>query len=63
MHLVLGVERRHPDDPSPRSHHAGHLLDRKDVEAADRQFEVDSTEDLEPGAALRARYASPAVDS
>ena len=45
--LVLGVERRHPDQPSPSAGHLRHVLDRGRVDAADREVQVDSAEDFD----------------
>ena len=46
-HLVLGIERRHPDEASPSAGHLRHVLDRRRIHPADRQIEIDPAEHFE----------------
>ena len=48
-HLVLGVERRHPDDAAPAAGDGGHVLDGGGVDPADRQVQRDAAEHLDAG--------------
>ena len=45
--LVLGIEGREPDDAAPSSGHLRHVLDRRRVDSADRQVQIDAAEHLD----------------
>src|SRR5882757_6013819 len=57
--LVLGVEGGHPDEAAPAAGDLGKVLDRRRVDAADRQVQVDAAEYLETRRGLAGKIGQP----
>ena len=48
-HGIFGVEGGHPDEPPVAAGHLRHVLDRRRIDPANGQVEVDPAEDLDAG--------------